>query len=69
MDHHVAYSLAATWAQLGDTTAALRWLQRAADTGFPCGPWFARDVLLDPIRSDPRFKALSQSRTLSASTP
>jgi tetratricopeptide (TPR) repeat protein len=69
MDHHVAYSLAATWAQLGDTTAALGWLQRAADTGFPCGPWFARDVLLDPIRSDPRFKALSQSHTFSASTP
>jgi DNA-binding winged helix-turn-helix (wHTH) protein/TolB-like protein len=61
MDHHVAYSLGATWAQLGDD-AAFTWLRRAADTGFACLPWFARDPLLDPIRSDPRFRDLLAAR-------
>ena len=48
LDHHVAYSLGAAFAQLGDPAASLTWLERAADTGFPCYPWFARDALLDP---------------------
>ena len=56
MDHHVAYSLGAAWAQLGDAAASIRWLRQAADTGFPCYPWFARDKLLDPVRSEPAFK-------------
>ncbi|HKH71131.1 MAG TPA: winged helix-turn-helix domain-containing protein, partial [Vicinamibacterales bacterium] len=50
LDHHVAYSVGAALAQLGDVDASLRWLQRAADTGFPCYPWFERDPLLDPLR-------------------
>jgi TolB-like protein/DNA-binding winged helix-turn-helix (wHTH) protein len=58
MDHHVAYSLGAAWAQLGDAAASVRWLAQAADTGFPCYPWFARDTLLDPIRRQPAFQAL-----------
>ena len=58
MDHHVAYSLGAAWAQLGDAAASVKWLQQAADTGFPCFPWLLRDPLLDPIRSDPRFTTL-----------
>jgi DNA-binding winged helix-turn-helix (wHTH) protein/TolB-like protein len=55
MDHHVAYSLGATFAQLGDAAATVEWLQRAVDTGFPCFPWFERDPLLDPMRRDPAF--------------
>ncbi len=58
MDHHVAYSLGAAWAQLGDAAASVKWLQQAADTGFPCFPWLLRDRLLDPIRSDPQFTTL-----------
>ncbi len=58
MDHHVAYSLGAAWAQLGDARASIKWLQQAADTGFPCYPWLMRDSLLDPIRRDPEFTAL-----------
>ena len=58
MDHHVAYSLGAVWAQLNDAKASVTWLQKAADTGFPCYPWVARDSLLDPIRRDPEFIAL-----------
>lgn len=58
MDHHVAYSLGAAFAQLGDPAATVEWLQRAADTGFPCFPWFERDSLLDPMRRDPAFVRL-----------
>jgi hypothetical protein len=58
MDHHVAYSLGAAWAQLGDASAAVKWLQQAADSGFPCFPSVARDPLLDPIRGDREFTAL-----------
>lgn len=59
MDHHVAYSLGAAFAQLGDAAATLEWLQRAADTGLPCFPWLERDALLDPMRRDPAFIRLS----------
>jgi TolB-like protein len=55
MDHHVAYSLAAAWAQLGDAAASTKWLQQAAATGFVCYPWLMRDTLFDPVRRDPRF--------------
>jgi len=58
MDHHVAYSLGAAWAQLGDPTAGIRWLKQAADTGFPCYPWFARDPLLEPLRRESAYKEL-----------
>ena len=55
MDHHIAYSLGAAMAQLHDTSASLTWLERAADTGFPCYPWFQKDPMLDPIRAEPGF--------------
>ena len=58
MDHHVAYSLGAAYAQLGDTIEAFRWLERAKSEGFPCLGWFSRDPLLAPIRSDPRYTRL-----------
>jgi TolB-like protein/lipopolysaccharide biosynthesis regulator YciM len=54
MDHHVAYSLGAAYAQLGRAAEAADWLAKAAETGFPCFPWFERDPLLDPVRQDPR---------------
>jgi hypothetical protein len=57
-DHHVAYSLGAAYAQLGDTIAAHRWLKIAADTGFPCLTFFERDPLLEPLRSRPDFQEL-----------
>jgi TolB-like protein len=57
MDHHVAYSLAATWAQLGNAHAAIKWLRQSADSGFPCFPSFERDPLLSPIRQNREFTA------------
>ena len=53
MDHHVAYSLGAAYAQLGRLADARLWLERAVDGGFPCYPWFDRDTLLAPFRKDP----------------
>jgi len=56
MNHHVANSLGAAYAQLRQHEEALRWLRRAADTGLPCYPWYARDPLLDPLRGDAQFQ-------------
>jgi Flp pilus assembly protein TadD len=58
MDHHVAYSLGAAYAQLGRPAEAADWLANAIETGFPCYPWFVRDPLLDPVRKDPRVSRL-----------
>jgi tetratricopeptide (TPR) repeat protein len=57
MDHHVAYSLGATYAQLGRPADARRWLAESARTGLPCYPWYVRDPLLAPLRDDPAFRA------------
>jgi DNA-binding winged helix-turn-helix (wHTH) protein/tetratricopeptide (TPR) repeat protein len=57
-DHHVAYGLGAAYAQLGDTGQATRWLRIAADTGFPCLPWFERDPLLEPLRGRREYAEL-----------
>ena len=57
-DHHVAYSLGAAYAQLGDFPLANRWLRTAADTGFPCLPFFEHDPLLEPLRVRPEFSDL-----------
>ncbi|PYR63416.1 MAG: hypothetical protein DMF91_03540 [Acidobacteria bacterium] len=56
MDHHVAYSVGATYAQLGRRGEALRWLRDASNSGFPCYPWFARDPLLQPLRAESDFQ-------------
>jgi serine/threonine-protein kinase len=53
MDHHVAYSLGAAYAQLGRLEEARTWLDRAATSGFPNYPWYLHDPLLAPIRRDP----------------
>jgi hypothetical protein len=58
LDHHVASSLGAAHAQLGDSEEAFKWLERAGATGFPCVPWFERDPLLAPLRNDPRYRKL-----------
>jgi tetratricopeptide (TPR) repeat protein len=57
-DHHVAYSLGAAYAQLGEFDDALRWLRTAADTGFACLPFYERDPLLEPLRRRGDFPGL-----------
>jgi len=60
IDHHVAYSIGAALAQLGDRNDSLLWLDRAVDSGFPCLPMFERDTLLDPLRQDAGFMRLME---------
>jgi DNA-binding winged helix-turn-helix (wHTH) protein/TolB-like protein len=55
--HHTAYAIASAYAIMNKPTAALEWLQKAADDGFPCYPLFARDPNLDHLRQDQRFIA------------
>ena len=57
MDHHVAYSLGAAYAQLGRLEEARTWLDRAVTSGFPCYPWYVRDALLEPFRRDASGRA------------
>ena len=54
-DHHVAYSLGATYAGLGLTQEAFRWIRQAADTGLLCSDWYLNDPLLGSLRKDPAF--------------
>ncbi len=58
MDHHVAYSLGAAFAQLRRSDEAVTWLRTAIDEGFPCYSWFAQDPMLEPIRGNDSYRAL-----------
>lgn len=58
LDHHVYYSLGATFAQLGNAAEAIRWLERAAASGFSCGTWFAKDPLLAPVRDEGGYRKI-----------
>ena len=56
MDHHVAYSLGAAYAQLDMPDEALKWLNRSRTEGFQCYPWFDRDPLLSKLKDRPAFQ-------------
>jgi eukaryotic-like serine/threonine-protein kinase len=56
--HHTAYNIACAYAVMKKAEEAVRWLQVAADDGFPCYPLFENDPYLDHLRKDPRFIAL-----------
>ena len=67
--HHAAYFAASASARLRNASDTVYWLKEAATTGFPCYSLFARDPNLDPVRSDPIFRAFladmqKQSTTL-----
>jgi tetratricopeptide (TPR) repeat protein len=55
--HHAAYNIASAYALMKKPDEALKWLQIAADDGFPCYPFFEIDHHLDNIRKDPDFIA------------
>ena len=55
--HHAAYHIALAYALLHQPTSAVQWLRRVAEGGMPCYPLFARDPLLDNIRTDAGFVA------------
>lgn len=56
--HHTEYNIASAYALMHLPRAAVPWLRRAADDGWPCYPYFAKDPNLDSVRSDPDFIAL-----------
>jgi serine/threonine protein kinase/Tfp pilus assembly protein PilF len=53
--HHSAYNIACAYALMKKPEEAIKWLETAADEGFPCYPLFERDTNLDSLRQDPRF--------------
>jgi tetratricopeptide (TPR) repeat protein len=53
--HHTAYNIASVYALLRQPARAVFWLRQAAEGGWPCYPYFARDPNLDHIRGDPDF--------------
>jgi serine/threonine protein kinase/tetratricopeptide (TPR) repeat protein len=56
--HHTAFNIAVAETLLGRKAEAIRWLEIAADEGFPCYPYFAGDSVLAALASEPRFIAL-----------
>ena len=53
--HHTAYHIACAYAIMKKNDQAIKWLEAAAEDGFPCYPLFERDPNLDNLRRDPRF--------------
>ena len=56
--HHTYHHLACIYAVLGDIEKAMAWLEKSADTGFPCWPFFQVDPTLENMRGEPRFQRL-----------
>jgi hypothetical protein len=57
-DAEALFRIAEAYAVLGDRGGALRVLRRSLEGGFFCYPYFARDPLLESIRSVPEFQSL-----------
>ena len=55
--HHTAYHIACAYALMNKREQAIKWLQAAAEDGFPCYPLFEKDSNLDNLRQDARFVA------------
>jgi tetratricopeptide (TPR) repeat protein len=53
--HHTAYHIASAFALIHKPQQATKWLEAAADDGFPCYPLFATDRNLDNLRRNAAF--------------
>ena len=53
--HHTAYHIACAYALMNKPEQAIKWLEAAAEDGFPCYPLFEKDTNLDNLRQDARF--------------
>ena len=53
--HHTAYIIGSSYALMNQPEPAVRFLQKAAEEGFPCYPMFERDPNLNNLRSDAHF--------------
>jgi tetratricopeptide (TPR) repeat protein len=54
--HHSEYNIASAYALMGRTALAMEWLQKTADHGFSCYPYFAGDPHLKNLHSDAAFE-------------
>ena len=48
-------SAACAYSLMNKPEQAIKWLQTAADNGFPCYSLFESDPYLNPLREDSRF--------------
>jgi len=55
-----AYRFATIYAQWGNTSRALGWLESALRLRIPELRWLKTDPLLDPLRKEPRFQAIER---------
>jgi beta-lactamase regulating signal transducer with metallopeptidase domain len=60
------YNLACGYAQLDDADAAMDYLLRARSAGMDLSSYIVQDRDLDPLRDDPRFKAMVDRSKLEA---
>jgi serine/threonine protein kinase/Flp pilus assembly protein TadD len=56
--HHTAYFIGVAYALMKKPDQSIKWLEQAADEGFPCYPLFERDPNLSNLRQDERFIGL-----------
>jgi hypothetical protein len=56
--HHTAYHIGCAYSLMNKPGQAIKWLEAAAEDGFPCYPLFERDANLDSLRRDARFVTL-----------
>jgi serine/threonine protein kinase/tetratricopeptide (TPR) repeat protein len=54
--HHTAFHIACAYAIMNNQEEAIKWLESAADNGFPCYVLFDTDHNLDNLRKHPRFR-------------
>jgi hypothetical protein len=56
----VAYQNATIYAQRGDTSNALQWLETAMHVRDSGLGYLKTDPLMDPLRKEPRFRAIER---------
>lgn len=59
-DHDMAYWVGSTYAILGETDLAFKWLNKAVKLGNQNRPHFENDKSLNSLRRDPRFAELME---------
>ncbi|HKX82783.1 MAG TPA: winged helix-turn-helix domain-containing protein [Pyrinomonadaceae bacterium] len=60
--HHTAYNIASAYAVMNNPDEAVRWLENAADTGFPNYTYCSVDPNLNNIRNHPVFVAFMEKQ-------
>ncbi len=63
-DHDMAYWVGSTYAMLGETDLAFKWINKAVRLGNQNKPYFEIDSNLDSIRSDPRWVELMEKASI-----